>query len=66
MNRDIRIYRMPADYLGVVARDSKTGRYATAHGLEEKTSDFLELARVAMTRLVAILQIEGEEHENDS
>lgn len=65
MNRDIRIFRMPTDRLGVVARDSKTGRVAFAHGLTENTDDFLELARIALARLVAIIQIEGEDNETD-
>lgn len=65
MNRDIRIYQMPTDPLGVVAKDSKTGRVAFAHGLDENTDDLLELARIALARLIAIIQIEGEDNETD-
>ena len=64
--REILIFAAPADKLCVVAHDSETGRSAFAHALNENTNDVLELYRIAVNRLIALLEIDEEgNHDTD-
>ena len=57
--REISIFAAPADKQLVVAHDNETGRSAFAHAIDENTSDFLELSRIAVNRLAAMIEIDG-------
>ena len=64
--REICIYRAPGDPKAVVAHDNETGRSAFAHAFDENTNDFLELSRIAVHRLIALLEIDEEgNHDTD-
>ena len=65
--REITIFTAPADKQLVVAHDNETGRSAFAHAIDENTSDFLELSRIAVHRLIALLEIDEEgNHDIDT
>lgn len=57
--REICIYRAPGDPKAVVAHDNETGRTAFAHADDEGTDKFLELSRIAVNRLAAMIEIDG-------
>ena len=57
--REITIFTAPADKQLVVAHDNETGRSAFAHAIGENTNDFLELSRIAVNRLAAMIEIDG-------
>ena len=57
--REITIFTAPADKQLVVAHDNETGRSAFAHAIDENTNDFLELSRIAVNRLAAMIEIDG-------
>ena len=57
--REISIFTAPADKQLVVAHDNETGRSAFAHAFDENTNDFLELSRIAVNRLAAMIEIDG-------
>ena len=64
--REISIFTAPADKWLVVAHDNETGRSAFAHAFDENTNDFLELSRIAVHRLIALLEIDEEgNHDTD-